>query len=313
MSDSLTNAQFALPTDGRQREHLCEKRRLLHCYLKSGPNNFYKAITTIAREMSADWPDMGWSPRTVDRILADLQKLGLQTPSGRRGSQGTRIRRINKGYKREDGTPTASQGRRIHRKKIEVQREDGASTTGIGAQGAKMACPQAEDGASRGAKMAHKVSLNSYSKKEGGFSLNRQSSSEGEISKEPKTDDAERDFQPNGKLSPKLLAWAETQVLARAEDPIRNQHAFLRASLPEFLANLDMEVQRWLTETLGKWITQELHKPRLNPNIPAIIKPYEIQALVHGQVEKYDLPITETQVSIAVQSCIDRLGLKVYP
>lgn len=306
MSD-LSNADFALPGDGRKAEAQREKRRLLYCYLRDGPRNFFKSVETIRRELTQLWPELGWSRRAIFRLLTDLRKLGLQEAIGRKGSQGTRIRRIYKGRKPESGTPSPPQGVTDSREKTGVQRESGTPTATASESGTPRGRIWHSEGRESGTQGS---SLNSYSKKEGGFSLNHQSSSEGKISKEPKNDDAERDFQPNGKLSPKLLAWAETRVLARAEDPVRNQHAFLRKALPEFLANLDMEVQRWLTETLGKWIMQELHRPRLNPNIPAIVKPYEIRAFVHEQVEKYDLPITETQVSIAVQSCIDRLGLK---
>jgi len=102
--------RFALPTDGRQAAHLREKRRLLYEYLVAGPKVFFKSIRTISQELTISWAwddPKGWSPRTIKRLLADLRVLGLWEPAGKRGSHGSRIRRIYKGPNREDGPSTA--------------------------------------------------------------------------------------------------------------------------------------------------------------------------------------------------------------
>ncbi len=245
---------FELPGDGRQAAHLREKRRLLFLYLESGPKSFYKVVSTICQEMSEAWPDLSWSRRTVFRLLADLQKLGLVESVGRRGSQGARIRRINKGCKREDGTPTPSQGRRIHRKKTVDQREDGTPTK----QSAKMALPQTEDGTPRGREDGTQgSSYTSYSKpapeaqnlNNEGPLLSRLSSSSGFSPDPPKPTDDERARERKflkqfRKLPTDTQVWAKRTILARATGTVRNRYAYLRASLPEFVENLSIRSGR---------------------------------------------------------------------
>lgn len=143
--------RFALPTDGRKADAVREKRRLLYAYLVAGPKVFFKSIRTISREMTVAWAwedPKGWSPRTIYRLLADLQVLGLVEPAALRGFQGTRIRRMNKGYKPESGTSAPSQERRNHHKKTGDDPESGTSAV-------KMA-PQAESGSPGAAYLAER-------------------------------------------------------------------------------------------------------------------------------------------------------------
>jgi hypothetical protein len=149
---------FSFPGEAsRQAEHLAEKRRLLYVYLRNGPRRFFKSIPTMCQELASAWPEEGWSRRTVCRLLADLENLGLCESQGKTSAQGMRIRRINrvfareddtatrpktaqetaqyprnhrrdKGYKREDGTSVDGQEQRNHREKTVVEREDGTLT-----------------------------------------------------------------------------------------------------------------------------------------------------------------------------------------
>lgn len=48
-------------------------------------------------------------------------------------------------------------------------------------------------------------------------------------------------------LKPETRAWIRSTILGRAGCHIRNAHGFLRAATPEFLENLDSEVEEYLT------------------------------------------------------------------
>ncbi len=55
-------------------------------------------------------------------------------------------------------------------------------------------------------------------------------------------------------VSPKRQAWRESVILGRAKGRIRNRRAYLRAALPEFVADELQEIARWLVGRLVEHI-----------------------------------------------------------
>src|SRR5207244_3743737 len=59
----------------------------------------------------------------------------------------------------------------------------------------------------------------------------------------------ERKFQKQfRKLPTELQVWIKNRILARAKGPVRARHAYLRASLPGFVENLQQEIAEYLIE-----------------------------------------------------------------
>jgi predicted nucleic acid-binding Zn ribbon protein len=83
---------FQLPSDGRQRKHLCHMRRALFFQLATfadgNGTNCWPSIATLARQLGA-------SPRAVTYWLDDLAKLGFIESHGLTGFKGTMRRALN--------------------------------------------------------------------------------------------------------------------------------------------------------------------------------------------------------------------------
>jgi hypothetical protein len=84
--------RFALPTDGRQRKHLCVQRHrlinLLATYANPDGTNCWPSRNTLAAAL-------GLSVRTIATLLADLETLGYIESKGLHGLRGPRIKNIN--------------------------------------------------------------------------------------------------------------------------------------------------------------------------------------------------------------------------
>jgi hypothetical protein len=89
--------QFRLPSDGRKWRLQCIRRRELALYLV-GYRDCFPGLLRIAR-------DLGWSRRTVCRVMAELKALGVMQPLHYTTEHGTRRRIIRAYGLRESGTP----------------------------------------------------------------------------------------------------------------------------------------------------------------------------------------------------------------
>jgi hypothetical protein len=89
--------QYRLPSDGRKARVQCVRRRELALYLV-GYRDCFLGLRRIAR-------DLGWSRRTVCRVMAELKTLGVMQPRGYTTEHGTRRRIISAYRLRESGTP----------------------------------------------------------------------------------------------------------------------------------------------------------------------------------------------------------------
>jgi hypothetical protein len=79
-------------------------------------------------------------------------------------------------------------------------------------------------------------------------------------------------------IPPELGSWLDTRILARAKSPVKNRGAFLRKSRPEFIENMDDEVEVYLQERAEKFMAQRIE---------------EKGAVCYGQV--YDFLQAETE------------------
>jgi hypothetical protein len=93
--------------------------------------------------------------------------------------------------------------------------------------------------------------------------------------------DAGRAEQP-AKVSSKRESWRTSVVLGRAKGPVRNPAVYVRAAMPEFVANEECEIYQWLTGRLAEHI---------NANHPTIA---DMQCFVKQAAENHDLPLRDT-------------------
>jgi hypothetical protein len=89
---SVPPERFALPTDGRQRKHLCVQRQrlinLLATYANPDGTNCWPSRDTLAAAL-------GQGVRTIARLLDDLETLGYMESKGLNGLRGPRIKNLN--------------------------------------------------------------------------------------------------------------------------------------------------------------------------------------------------------------------------
>jgi hypothetical protein len=88
----VPESSYARPTDGRKGGAVCSRRRALMQQLASYANPDGSGIT-VSIERLCD--EMGWSRRTVFRILDDFEEMGFISNEKLTKWNGTRTRRIN--------------------------------------------------------------------------------------------------------------------------------------------------------------------------------------------------------------------------
>jgi hypothetical protein len=94
----------------------------------------------------------------------------------------------------------------------------------------------------------------------------------------------------NGKaepIKPALRAWMNARILRNAVE-VRNRRAYLNASQPEFLTNLEAEIHSFLVEKAEQCLTAQLTKD------PQATVPWnEVFVALRKEAEKHELPISD--------------------
>lgn len=90
-------------------------------------------------------------------------------------------------------------------------------------------------------------------------------------------------------VSPKRQAWRESVILGRAKGPIRNRAAYLRAALPEFIADEGHEIGQWLVGRLVEYIDE--HHPTIEG----------MKGFLNQTASADDLPLPEDQIESVIE------------
>lgn len=109
----------------------------------------------------------------------------------------------------------------------------------------------------------------------------------------------------NRKLSPRLATWVRNRILKRA-GPIRSKSAYLRAAIPEFLANFDNEVFEYLCEKAEEYFSERL-RTKSNGSVTVYWK--DVLEQLRVECTKHDLPVSHEVAMTCIRAASERLGM----
>jgi hypothetical protein len=104
-------------------------------------------------------------------------------------------------------------------------------------------------------------------------------------------------------LEPETRAWVRSRILSRAGRVVRNVHGFLRAAVPGFLEDFEIEVEEYLTLIAVDCIRTQLER-RKN------VRFEEVFPSLREEVQKHGLPHSQESFDLACKSAANALGLK---
>jgi hypothetical protein len=90
-------------------------------------------------------------------------------------------------------------------------------------------------------------------------------------------------------VSIKRQTWRESVILARANGLVRNRTAYLRAALPQFIADEPQEIGQWLVALLVEEIDSR------HPTIPGM------KEFLKQEAEVHDLPVSDDFIERVIE------------
>jgi hypothetical protein len=109
-------------------------------------------------------------------------------------------------------------------------------------------------------------------------------------------------------LSPKLRAWMESHILARANGQVHNPSAFTLAAEGNFIHDLPSEVHRYLRDIAAQYLkTAVLEKQQQADDSPIPWAP--ILTLLDHEARQHDLPVNREDLRRALRAASKLCGL----
>jgi hypothetical protein len=101
-------------------------------------------------------------------------------------------------------------------------------------------------------------------------------------------------------LKPEIRAWMRARILDRSTYEVENEHNYIRAALPGFLANLSNEVEEYLAEKAAEYLSERFEAKVASVEWKEIVADLTADAMNHG------LPVDREMVIRAIDEGYER-------